>query len=96
MERSRIAKIGHLFRVMKLNIPITGQHLERLGKIVECHIQEHMHNGKEINKEHNSFIKNAFEKVKNGTPMDKLSSEESFWLYEIVEWTKFDIYHPEL
>ena len=84
-DRSIIAKVGHIKREIDTNNRLSDKSIERLKKILSAESNKDGFSGPD---DYFDIIYESIEKYRN---FDKLNDEQKFWVYELMEWTQWQM-----
>ena len=84
-DRSIIAKVGHIKREIDTNNRLSDKSIERLKKIFTAHSSEGRFSGPE------DYFDKIYESIEKYRNFDKLDEEQKFWVYELMEWTQWQM-----
>ena len=93
MDRRIIAKVGHINRELNTNNRLSEKSIERLGKIFSAHSKEGEFSGPD------DYFDIILEGIKKTRNFDSLNDEQTFWVEELMEWTRYgmiDVGDPEI
>ena len=84
-DRSIIAKVGHIKREIDTNNRLSDKSIERLKKILSVQSQSGGFSGPK------DFFDKIYESIEKYRNFDKLDEEQKFWVYELMEWTQWQM-----
>lgn len=83
-DRSIIAKVGHIKREIDTNNRLSDKSVERLKKILSAQSKEGFSGP-------DDYFDKIYESIERCRNFDKLDDEQKFWVYELMEWTQWEI-----
>ena len=85
LDRSIIAKVGHIKREIDTNNRLSDKSIERLKKILSAKSNKGDFGGPD------DYFDKIFESIEKYRNFDKLNDEQKFWVYELMEETQWQM-----
>ncbi len=83
-DRRIIAKLGHIKREINTNNRLSDKSIERLKTILRPDPEE-------SSSEENEYFEKIIQSIEENRNFDKLDDEQLFWVYELMEWTQWNL-----